>query len=71
LKTYLAGNTLMVKIGSGNSSQLTYRIVDMHGAVVKTDRVLSSLLPVNISSLISGQYVFALSNGNAARFLKK
>lgn len=71
LRTYLAGNTLMVKINHNNSSKLTYRIVDMCGAVVKTDRVFSSLLPVNVSSLTSGQYVIALSNGDVARFLKK
>jgi hypothetical protein len=71
LQTYFAGNMLMVNIGHGNYSRLTYRIVNMCGAVIRTDEVRSSLQPVNVSSLTSGQYVIALSNGNVARFQKK
>jgi hypothetical protein len=71
LSTYFVGSTLMVKIHQNKSSQLFYRIINMNGAVVKMDHVRAAVQSVDVASLVNGEYVFALSNGSAARFQKK
>ena len=67
-----ASNYLNVKLASSENSIFNFKIIDVKGAIILTDKLRNS--EIDISSLLSGSYFIELSTANKlykSRFVKQ